>query len=191
MPKKKKIKKKEKDPETKTEEVPETKKEKEESELEEQIEEQEPISPRRFQDLLQTKIRAPILETVTQEEPEITSLEKEIEITPTEKKESERKYDEAIKYDIESDYQESVKRQREITSDMTSQVTPVSLIDLETVGREREIPMQEFQMKTPVEMPKAPTSSEEYDIIKAKKSKKSIRDPSAFQKNLERRYEFD
>ena len=160
------------------------------SELEQEVEAQETPSVSRFNQFIQVETKAPILERVTQEEPEMPSLEKGIETTPiSEKKQPEREYDETVKYDIESEYQESIKRQREITPDMVSQVAPVPSLDLERVGREQVLPGQEFQMGTPPEMPAAPTSSEEYDIIKTKKEK-FTGEKTSFQKGLERRYEF-
>ncbi len=162
----------------------------EKSELEQEVEIQEIPDQSRFKQFLQLKPKAPVLERVTQEEPEITSLEKGMEITPVSgKKPPERKYDETVKYDIESKYQESIKRQREITPDMVSQIAPISPIDLRRVGRERRIPGQEFHMTSPAEMPSAPVSQEEYDIIKAKKSKRFIGETTTFQEDLARRYE--
>ena len=164
----------------------------EESELEQEVEEQETPSRSKFNQFLQTKSSAPILERVTQGEPEeVISLEKGIETTPIEKKEEpETKYEEAAKYDVESEYQQSIKRQREITADMVSQVAPAPTIDLQRVGREPTMPGQEFQMRTPAEMPEAPTSSEEYDIIKKRKPR-FTGEKTPFQEKLEKRYEFD
>jgi len=181
MKKKKKIKKKESKKKKK-----ETEEKEEESELEEEVEEQEIPNISRFRQFIEVKSSgAPILERVTQEEPEITSLEQGMGVTPvSEKKEElERKYEETLRYDIESQYQESLKRQREITPEMISQVAPVSTIDLETVGRERIVPGSEFHMSTPAEMPTAPASKEEYDIVPVKKSKKFRGETTNFQEN--------
>ena len=123
-----------------------------------------------------------------QDEPEITSLEQGIGHVSG-KKESERKYNKTIKYSVGSEYQESIKGQREITPEMASQVTPVSFINAERVRREGIVPRQEFHMSSPIEMPSASTSSEEYDLIKTKKSKRFRGETTAFQEDLERRYE--
>ena len=190
MPKKKKTKKKIKEKEKKPKKEKKEKPEEKESELEEEVELQELPSRDTLKQFIQIKSAPPVLEMVTQEEPETTSLEQGIEITPvSEKRESERKYDETIKYDIEAEYQESIKKQREITPEMTSQVAPVASIDLERVGREQVMPGQEFHMGAPVGMPAAPTSQEEYDIVKVKKSKKFRGETTAFQEDLERRYD--
>ena len=177
-----------------SEELEEDKKEEskisEKSELEEEVEKQEISNQSGFSQFVQVRSAPPTLGRVIQKEPEITSLEQGIGITPISgKKEPERKYDETEKYDIESEYQESIKRQREITPGMVSQIAPISPIDLRRVGRERIIPGQEFHMGAPAEMPPAPTSSEEYELIKVKKSKRFKGEKTLFQENLERRYE--
>jgi len=181
--KKKIIKKKEKKPEK------EKIKEKE-SELVEEVEMQELPSRDTLKQFIQVKSAPPVLEMVTQEEPETASLEQGIGITPvSEKKEPERKYDETLKYDIESEYRESLEKQREMNPETAFQIVPESSINLERVGREQVMPGQEFHIGTPIEMPSAPTSQEKYDLVKVKKAKKFRGETTAFQENLERRYD--
>ena len=158
----------------------------EKSELVEEVEEEETPNISKFSQFIEVKPRAPVLEREIKEE--IPTLEQEVGGPAPKEKEQERKYEETVKYDVESEYQESLKRQREITPEMISQVAPVSSIDLERVGRKRIRPGQEFHMGPPVEMPSAPPS-EEYDIVPVKKSKKFRGEKTAFQEGLERRYD--
>lgn len=175
--------------EKETEESADDPKESEEkSELESELEEQEPIIPSKFQSLLQTKSSAPVLETITQEEPEAT-LEQEVGFIPTTKeKEPERKYSDTLKYDSGAEYQESVKRQRETNPDIISPGSPAPSVDLQKVGRERSLPGREVSFKSPFEMSET-TSAEDYELVSVKKSKKFQRETTTFQENLERRYD--
>lgn len=160
---------------------------KDESKLIEEVEEQESASLTKFSNFLKTKSPANVLEKLSQEDAKNISLENEIGVAPKEKKE-EKKYEEAIKYSIEEDYQSAMKRQREITPDMISQVASIPQIDFQKAGRGRIMPGQEFHMRAPAEMPKAP-QSEKYDIVNAKKSRRFEGETTAFQEKLERRYE--
>ena len=176
--------------ESEEEKADDSKEKSDKSELEQEIEEQETPSISKFKQLVEIKPKAPVLELIREEPETPISLEKGMEsVSISEKKESERKYDEtALKYDIESEYQESLKRQREITPESISQVSPISSIDLEQAGRERIVP-QEFKIRAPAEMPSAPPSSEEYNVIR-KKAGKFKGDSTEFEKQLERRYDF-
>ncbi len=190
MTKKKKSKKKEKVKSKKVESKKKTKKEtktSKESELEEQVTKQETPFKSELNQFIRIKESTPVLEREIKE-PEPT-LEQEVGFAPKEE-EKERKYDETIKYNLESEYQEGVKRKKEISSENEFQMPSLSSINLERVGRERTLPIQEFHLQTPSEMIKI-ENAEKYDLLKPGKSKKFASEKTSFQEDLERRYEFN
>jgi len=156
-----------------------------ESELIEEVKKQEPVQINKVQNLLETKPSTPILERVVQK-PEVT-LEEEIGFTSKKQEKREIKYDKTLKYDLEAEYLESLKKQREMTSGEISHTPSVSRVNTQKVGRERIIPGQEFHMKPFIEMPES--FKEEYDIVSMKKTKKFQGETTAFQEQLERRYD--
>lgn len=155
----------------------------EESKLIEEVIEEEPIAPDAFSKFIRTRSTAPALEkTLTWEQPNI-SLEQEMKFT---QKKGNKKYEEMVKYNVDSEYQEDTKYNPEVSIEQTSQRISASSVDIHKIGRERERIGQEFQFNPQKEYTES--NPERYEVSKEGKPK-SEKEKTLFQEQLERRYE--
>ena len=178
MPKKKK------EEESETSEENKEDLEKEESELEEEIQEQDPIKVDKLQSLLKLKNSAPVLERITQGKSEL-NLEQGVGFTGaiSKEKKEERKYTEEPKYDVNEEYSQSARAQKNPGFSEFS----ASRADFERIGRQQDSvgrAVTDFNSGVKME------SSSEYETLSVGNKSPFEKKKTRFQENLEKRYDF-
>ncbi len=180
------------------------KEEVEESELEEELEEEPEIDVEKLNELLESQVKkepevveetpivrrgSPSLEKVEIARGPNFSLEQGVELeTPSIGKKEDTKY-ETIK-DPSEDYERNPNKKENIQYEGEPEaISASSNIDMTNVGRGPERMGQEFHMRTPDELGKTPESVRNYEAIQAKRSEEFKGEKTAFQEQMERKYE--
>jgi len=162
----------------------------EKSELEEELEEEPEVDTQKLQSLLQTQVRqgSPSLEQVEVASGPAFSLEQGVGLEgSTSGKEDDTKY-ETIK-DPSQDYEDPSKRKSQMSGGEPTPISASSHIDMASMGRGPERMGQEFHMTQPSELSNRPESVRDYETVTASKSDDFKGEKTAFQQDMDRRYD--